>query len=299
MNADVLEKMRENQHIYNDKAINEHWNDYDAVAKENIFYIDDHDENHLLDVYSPQSNPNAVLPVVVLIHGGGYASGFKELNRRIGRLIASEGFHVVNINYSLMPEVSFKEELSEISTVLNWISDNSTVYGFDKCKVSLMGDSSAGHLVMLAAAAQYNSETQDYFGITPYEYGLKGVVSVCPASFDAISNSSNEINQQVKNVLSDWLDNDEYVSQSSYQTFLNQNYPEILIVTTPEDSILAQESINIHNFMVEKGIKHRFKSYSPQFNKIDHVFNILFPEYEESKQANRDIIDYLKEMSSR
>ncbi|WP_287970890.1 hypothetical protein [Streptococcus sp.] len=72
-----------------------------------------------------------------------------------------------------------------------------------------------------------------------------------------------------------------------------------MIVTTPEDSILAQESINIHNFMVEKSIKHRFKSYSPQFNKIDHVFNILFPEYEESKQANRAIIDYLKEMSSR
>ncbi|SER16126.1 alpha/beta hydrolase [Streptococcus gallolyticus] len=299
MNVNDLEKMRENQHVFNDKAINEHWNDYNAVAKENIYYINDYDENHLLDVYSPQLNSAATLPVVVLIHGGGYASGFKELNRRIGRLIASQGFHVVNINYSLMPEVSFKEELSEISAVLDWISDNSTTYGFDSRKVSLMGDSSAGHLVMLAAAAQYNSDIQDYFGITPYEYGLKGVVSVCPATFDAINNSSNEITQQVKNVLSDWLDDDEYVSKSSYQTFLTQDYPEILIVTTPEDSILAQESINIHEFMSQQGVKHRFNSYSPQSNKIDHVFNILFPEYEESKQANQDIIDYLKEMSSR
>lgn len=296
VDQNVLAMMRQQQHDLNDKKIFAHVNDYDVEMKSDIFYIEDGRSEHLLDIYSPKDNKDTKLPVVVMIHGGGYASGYKELDRMTGQYIAKAGFHVVNINYTLMPEVGFKTELQEAFTVFNWIKDNSEKYKFDATKVSVMGDSSGGHYVLLIAAVQNNKELQKYYEVKPYEFGLKGCVSICPSAFEAAIHGTGEINENIVKVLGDWFEDKEYVEKCSYQYFMDKNYPEVMIVTTPTDSILAKEHIKLHEFMEKNDIKHVYKSYESKENKLDHVFNVLFPEYEESIRANNDIVSYLKDI---
>ncbi len=113
IDSKILAAMRQQQHDLNDEKINSHVNDYGVCMKSNIPYIDDNNEDHLLDIYSPSDDITKKLPVVVVIHGGGYSSGYKELDRQMGQYIASKGFHVVNMNYTLMPEVNFQTELNE------------------------------------------------------------------------------------------------------------------------------------------------------------------------------------------
>lgn len=298
VDSKTLENMRQRQHIMNDETINAHVNDYGVLMQSDIPYMDDGSEYHLLDVYSPADyKKDKKLPVVIVIHGGGYSSGYKELDRRIAQFVATNGFHAVNINYTLMPEVGFETELKEVFTVADWISTHSEEYGFDDTRVSVMGDSSAGHYVMMVAAAQNNPDTYGYFNISPYKNGFRGYVSICPATFEIIKTSDNEINAEVRSVLSDWFEDEEYYKHCLYTEYMNKNYPRIMIVTTPTDSILASESIALHKYMVKNNIDHVYKSYEGVKNKLDHVFNVLFPEYEESKQANADIIAYLKECS--
>ncbi len=291
----TLAAMRQQQHDLNDEKINAHVNDYGICMKSDIPYIDDNNEDHYLDIYSPTSDVSKNYPVVVLIHGGGYSSGYKELDRQMGQYIASKGFHVVNMNYTLMPEVGFKTELEEAFAVFNWIKANHEKYGFDYERVSVVGDSSGGHYVMLIAAIQNNKNLQSYFGIKPYECGLKAFVSICPSTFESAINGTGEIFENIVKVLGDWFKDDEYIKNCSYKYFIDENYPEIMIVTTPTDSILAKDHVEIHEYMEEKGIKHAFMSYESKSNSLDHVFNVLYPEYEESIMANNDIVAYLKE----
>lgn len=290
---------RQFQHTVNDATINAHVNDYGVDMQSDIPYINDGSADHLLDIYSPaDADKTQMLPVVILIHGGGYSSGFKELDRRLGQLIATHGFRVVNINYSLMPEVGFGQELREIMTVANWISDHRVQYGFADQNISIMGDSSAGHLTLLAAATQNNQALQNYFEVTPYAKNFKAYVAICPATFESITSSDNVIIAGVRQVLSDWLSQEDFVKHALYTNYMADNFPEVMIVTTPSDSILAEQAIAMHDFMTANQIKHVYKSYEGVENKIDHVFNVLFPEYEESQRANADIVAYLKDKNA-
>lgn len=295
VDTNILAAMRQQQHDLNDEKINAHVNDYGICMKSDIPYIDDNNEDHYLDIYSPTEDVSTKLPVVVLIHGGGYSSGYKELDRRLGQYVAKNGFHVVNMNYTLMPEVDFKVELEEVFAVFQWIKKHQEDYGFDYEHISLMGDSSGGHYVMLAAALQNNKNLQAYFGIQPYEHDLKAYVSICPSTFASAINGTGEIFENIVKVLEDHFQDEEYVKYCDYKYFVDDSYPEIMIVTTPTDSILAKDHIAMHEYMDAKGIQHVFKSYEGQSNVLDHVFNVLFPEYEESICANNDIIHYLKE----
>ncbi len=54
-----------------------------------------------LNVFSPVSNPDASLPVLVWIHGGAYTNGSGSIAWYDGSSLASRGAVVVTINYRL------------------------------------------------------------------------------------------------------------------------------------------------------------------------------------------------------
>src|SRR4051794_31997702 len=63
-------------------------------------YGTDGAEKLLLDVYQP-SDATSPSPILILIHGGGWVSGDKAEYTPIARALASTGFVIFDINYSL------------------------------------------------------------------------------------------------------------------------------------------------------------------------------------------------------
>ena len=108
----IIRVMRRAQVRANAPRIAANPNPYGVRIQTDIPYIDDGDPCHLLDVYSPMDGGDAPLPVIVELHGGGYVTCGKEINAQHGQYLASRGFRVVNINYTLCPE-------GDISTIMN------------------------------------------------------------------------------------------------------------------------------------------------------------------------------------
>ena len=79
----------------------------------NIPYINDKTAEHMLDVYFPE-NSNERLPVIIDIHGGGWMSGSKEINKNFCTNIAVKGFCVFSINYRLAGKHKFNEQIEDI-----------------------------------------------------------------------------------------------------------------------------------------------------------------------------------------
>ncbi len=131
-----------------------------------VSYSDQPDGAGLCDVFLPivskdETGQDAVAdknagqqrrwPVILIVHGGGWATGNKWTMDRHARQLTKRGFASVAINYRLAPAFKFPAQLDDVRTAMAWISDHADEHHFDLERVGLFGYSAGGHLVSLAA----------------------------------------------------------------------------------------------------------------------------------------------------
>ena len=267
-------------------------NPYGVVIRADLPYLDDGNPDHLLDVYSPKAAEGA-LPVIVELHGGGYLSCFKEINAQHGQYLASRGFHVVNMNYTLCPEGSLSTILNELVDVLTWVKAHGDEYGFDLSRLFLTGDSAGGHIVLLAAAIFTSGKFADFFGTRRPPVKVAGYAASCPeGSFDLKLLPKNLPSHMLWLILHRYTFDKALVQHSSYEYYMDENYPRVWYCSSPTDSLLYTHTRGMHEFMEAHGFPHIYREYASREHKLDHVFNVLFPDYPESRQANDDMIAF-------
>ena len=107
-----------------------------------------------LDLYLPQTEGSA--PVIVHVHGGGWRRGSRReplpvLGADFYDSLTAQGFAVAAIDYRLSGEARFPAPLEDVRTAIGWVRDHAASYGLDAGRVFGWGDSSGGHLALLAA----------------------------------------------------------------------------------------------------------------------------------------------------
>ncbi|MBD3675478.1 MAG: alpha/beta hydrolase [Planctomycetaceae bacterium] len=106
-----------------------------------------------LDIYAPQKAAGK-LPVMVMIHGGGWRIGDKT-NRAVGidkaKFFTSQGFVYVSINYRLTPAVQHPGHIIDVAAAIAWVHDHIEEYGGSPETLFVMGHSAGAHLAALVA----------------------------------------------------------------------------------------------------------------------------------------------------
>ena len=87
---------------------------------------------------------------------------------------------------------------------------------------------------------------------------------------------------------------DEQKRIMSYESFADETYPEVCIVTADTDIGIHTTTKGIHKFMEKNGVPHQYKCYHGTVHKLPHVFNVLHPEWDESVEANQFILDFFE-----
>jgi acetyl esterase/lipase len=118
---------------------------YDALA--NITYRRANNTDLKLDLYIPHDRPKAV-PVVLLIHGGGWVSGNKEGRSLDLAPYLQMGFAAVNVEYRLAANSIAPAAVEDCRCALHWVINNSTRYNFDVNRIVVTGGSAGGHLAL-------------------------------------------------------------------------------------------------------------------------------------------------------
>jgi triacylglycerol lipase len=88
-------------------------------------------------------------PTVLVVHGGGWATGDKWTMDRHSRKLAESGYAAVAINYRHAPAHKFPAQVDDVRAALSWIAEHAETYGFDCERIGLFGYSAGGHLVSL------------------------------------------------------------------------------------------------------------------------------------------------------
>ncbi|GHB04947.1 hypothetical protein GCM10009069_29360 [Algimonas arctica] len=91
------------------------------------------------------------MPVLINVHGGGWVIGRKGFQARpLIHYMASNGWLVVDINYSLGPWKRMPAMVQDVLRSVAWVKANISGYHGDPDFVALTGGSAGGHLVALA-----------------------------------------------------------------------------------------------------------------------------------------------------
>ena len=109
----------------------------DVIEITNIPYANDNIDAHRLDIFKPKNCEAKVLPVIINVHGGGLIIGSKEFNRFFCARLSKMGFIVYSIEYRLIPDCTFFDQLNDTFTAIDYIKnripndngDISHVYG--------------------------------------------------------------------------------------------------------------------------------------------------------------------------
>jgi len=102
-----------------------------------------------LDVYAVSNA--ASLPVMVFVHGGGWAFGDKTYVQEKPAYFTSQGFVFVSINYRFVPDIQFPTNVQDVADALVWVRDHIADYGGDPERLFVMGHSAGAHLAALVA----------------------------------------------------------------------------------------------------------------------------------------------------
>ncbi|MFY0632398.1 MAG: alpha/beta hydrolase [Vannielia sp.] len=111
------------------------------------------DPLHRYDVYLPESP--SVVPLVVFMHGGGWAFGDKG-NDTVWKAKSAHynarGIGFVSVNTRLLPEADPMQQAADLARALAHVQQTAPGWGADPSRLALMGHSAGAHLVSLLGA---------------------------------------------------------------------------------------------------------------------------------------------------
>ena len=137
----------------------------DIDIEKDVVYGDAGERPLKLDIYRPRA-PNRA--AVLLVHGGGWSRGSKDMLGPAATALAEQGFVVLAQEYRLTGEAPFPANIHDVKRAIRWAKQHAGELGFDPERLCLEGHSAGAHLVLLAAG------TPDDARLAPPE-GLGGV----------------------------------------------------------------------------------------------------------------------------
>ena len=102
-----------------------------------------------LDLYAPDDAADA--PIMLYVHGGGWAHGDRAAVWRKPEFFCGSGWLFAAADYRLVPQVTPAEQVRDVARAVAWLHERAAEFGGDPERIYLMGHSAGAHLVALAS----------------------------------------------------------------------------------------------------------------------------------------------------
>lgn len=104
-----------------------------------------------LDLYLPlAARADGGMPVVVLVHGGGWRAGFRSEFAPMAVRLAQQGYAAVAIDYRLSGEAPYPAAIHDVRAAVRWVRSHAGEYHLNPQRIALAGGSAGGQIASLA-----------------------------------------------------------------------------------------------------------------------------------------------------
>lgn len=262
-------------------------------------YLNEEGHVLLMDLYRP-SEYSGKLPLILDVHGGGWYRGDKDLNRFYGAFLASKGYAVLCINYTLSKENDLCRQIHDILCAVRWVRDNALSFDLDLSQFFVCGDSAGAHLALVSYIVERSASLRPIYGIVdPVCLSVKAFGLVCPVT-DLHFLTDGAILPQQRKIAVSLLGYDCKKSPlyfcSSVPDILRTStqLPPVYFVSSEED-IFKSQSIKLNHVLTRRNVEHQFR-YLPKGKHypLQHSFPVLYPEYSESIAVNEEMLRFFQ-----
>ena len=206
-----------------------------------------------LDIWAPNDQSKAPLPVVIFWYGGGWAKGDRTSYAFAGRALAKAGFLVVIPDYRKVPQVHFPAFLDDGAEAVAWVQANIAQHGGDPARVAVMGHSAGAYqAVMLALDAKRLAAV----GVAP-DFIKAGVGLSGPYDFHPFTSD------RAIAAFSEWPN----PAETQPITYARADAPPLLLVTSDGDeTVRPKNANNLGARLTALGATAQVTNYGP----LDH-----------------------------
>jgi acetyl esterase/lipase len=201
----------------------------------------------LLDLYLPENTAApGPLPVIVGIHGGGWAGGSKEGSQGVRQ--SGRGYAVACIGYRLSGEAIFPAQIEDCKAAVRWLRANAGKYNLDPNHIGATGHSAGGHLASLLGTSgdvrefdqggdnrEFPSRVQAVCALSgPTDFLQMDAHAVPDAPFkhnDARSPESRLVGGPIQQ-------NQDKVARANPITYVSKDCPPFLLIHGGEDPLV-------------------------------------------------------------
>jgi acetyl esterase/lipase len=145
-------------------------------------YAGNENPKQKVDLYLPKKrNTDNPLPVVALIHGGGWVNGDRLGYAGAAIQFARTGDYAsVAVGYRLTKEAHWPAQVYDCKAAIRWIRAHAKEFNLDPDKIAVMGSSAGGHLSSLIGTTGDVKELEGALGPnTSFSSRVQCVVNLC------------------------------------------------------------------------------------------------------------------------
>lgn len=251
-----------------------------------ISYIDDNDPGHKMDIYVRKDGSKK--PILIDIHGGGFISEDKAMNRLFGNYMAKLGFVVFELNVRLAyPKWTVFDQVEDIDKGVRFALERAEEHEGDTDMLCIAGHSSGGVLAFTECMLSSSPEMLSDFGLEERGYKYKGMITDCGLMH--FHKSSLAYWGMRKMIFPKCYKNDK---RYKYLTAENNEYitklPQAALLTNSKD-VLKKMTYYFDGVLTEKNVEHRLFEYG----KDGHTGIIFKPYTDENQDVLMKVKDYL------
>lgn len=272
-------------------AININFSTYKTVAVPegytsliDVAYLNADPAQNRMDIYFPE-NPEAPVPVVINIHGGGWNHGEKESQTGYA-VYFKMGFAVANVEYRMTPQATAPAAIEDIRCAMMYLINNAASLNIDPTKIVLQGGSAGAHLAMTAAYLDQDHRfNPDCLPNKPYKI-MAVIDKYGPSKLNDFMYYSSLVSW-----LGSYAGDEAFVkSISPYYLVNEQSAPTYIIHGDADPTVPYSQSEKMEEVLVEKGVKY-------QFTTVPGGGHGGFPD-EYNTRMSEEITSFLQEILS-
>jgi acetyl esterase/lipase len=252
-----------------------------TVIHGNLAYIEDNNDKHLLDLYIPK-DATAPIPLVVMVHGGGWISNDKYSHMgwmpETMNAVLNNGMAMASIDYRYAQDAVFPGILQDCNAAVAFLYDHADEYGLDMKNVAVVGFSAGGHLASLMGTSQNDKVASLYAGASyrPIEY--KAVVDYFgPTNLVLLPGNEDASSPEGVLIGAEPLLRPDLAAAASPITYIDKNDPPFLIYHGEKDNIVSNKQSKLFSAWLDYyGVTNKLTIVkdAPHFGKMYDVEEI-------------------------
>jgi len=240
-------------------------NSYEVIP--NITYYVANNYEAKLDIYRPRHGKGP-LPVVMMIHGGGWVGNAKEKALILALPYLEMGFVVVNVEYRVARISPAPAAVEDCLCALHWIGRNAKQYDFDLSKLVVTGASAGGHLAlttaMIPSSAGFDNgcvhaDDPDWTGPwSDVRPKVAAVINWFGITDVAEMLHGNDVRSYAVSWLGDGPDRDDLAKRVSPLTYVRAGLPPVLTVHGDADHVVPySNATRLHEALNKAAVKNQ------------------------------------------